>query len=106
MDQLGEMDCQQFFSYFTEHVPSSAGPAHLDFLRSLPIFPSLVPGRRVALNNGPFPAATCPSLQLAAAVGNVSALPQHVQVHLDHCLCFTQNKKGFTGPRSSIYFPL
>ncbi|BDA44284.1 probable Sacsin [Coccomyxa sp. Obi] len=82
VDQLGEMDCQHLFSYFAERVPSSADAVHLDFLRSLPIFPSLLPGRHVALNTGPHPAATCPRSQLTAAVGDISALPQHVQAML------------------------
>ena len=84
VDQLGQMDCEHLFGYFAQHVPLTEEPSQLDFLRCIPIFPALLPGRRVALNSGQQAVATCPPAVITAAVGDVNALPEQVQARPNH----------------------
>ena len=83
LDQLGQQECAQLFAYLVHHVPSQAAVAAADdisFLRSLPIFPAVLPGRRMSLDASDASPAFCPPAALAALAGSLAELPEDLQV--------------------------
>lgn len=91
-DQIGRLEGEQLFSYLARNVPTAPpaeaaasgdqGPQEVPpphaFLRSLPVFPTMLPGQRTSL--GPTGSATCPPAVIAAVAGSAAALPMSLQV--------------------------
>ena len=92
-DQIGQLEGEHLFAYLVRNVPA-APPAAGDspagnqdeavlphaFLRSLPIFPTMLDGQRTSL--GPAGSATCPPAVTASVAGSAAALPRSMQVRL------------------------
>lgn len=96
VDQIGQQECAQPFAYLVRNVPgqgTAAASEDTAFLRSLPIFPAMLPGRRMSLDSSEPAPAFCPPDVIAATAGCLSELPEGLQVralgapHCTHACC-------------------
>lgn len=85
VDQLGDQDCTELFNFFVSEVPQRAEAPHVDFLRSLPIFSTLLPSRRVAIRSVPDATSTLPrSVLSGAGINDIADLPEALQACVSH----------------------
>jgi hypothetical protein len=90
VDQVGQQECAQLFTYLVRNVPGQATAAaaaaeDTAFLRSLPIFPAMLPGRRMPLDASEPAPAFCPPEVLSAIAGSFAELPESLQVRAPLC---------------------
>lgn len=90
VDQIGQQECAQLFTYLARNVPAQvwgAGNAAEDgaFLRALPIFPAMQPGRRVCLDKTAPAPAYCPPDVLQGIAAGIAELPEALQVLAAAC---------------------